>query len=56
MPTDVVNYVLGNDIDDDVLVNMTSTPNKVKVLSEALESTRVEKGSNKNASEIGQFI
>ena len=55
MPTDVVNYVLGNEIDDDVLVNMTSTPNNVKTLSEALEATRVEKGSNKNASEIGQF-
>merc|ERR1719317_32200 len=31
---------------------MTSTPNNVKTLSDALEATRVEKGSNKNASEI----
>ena len=56
MPTDVVNYVLGNAIDDDVLVNMTSTPNNVETLSEALEATRVEMDSNKSASEIGQLI
>merc|ERR1719376_1015538 len=52
MPTDVVNYVLGNAIDDDVLVNMTSTPNNVKTLSGAFEATREEMDSNKSASEI----
>ena len=59
MPNDVLNYVLRNKLDDDVLVNMTSTANDVKDLSFAIEATSchgLENENRKNVSKIGQLL